>query len=581
MPSNISVNSFSKAKDLNIASLPVTITDWVGGRETNDYYKISFTNRSSFNVVIDKLSADADLQLLNSQGDVVVGSYNRNISTETINRKLDAGTYYIRVYQVGRTTAAYRLQMSLNEAPQSLQFSTDKITYSSGETVKLVNTNVFDRNGVKDLTRVDLWLKKEGNAWQNISDVTSFLINQSDNRQGTFSYDLQGLGAGKYQLWGIAYDKSGNGSNDVFSSFDVVGTQDWFDENILDGGIRQTARARFADKVIDRNDMIAILRSSKDNNAVDSTELTDLQTLLKNSSYLQIPEHVKVLTGKVLGSQVANQKYQGKQLGNLSIGSSDVQLENLISKWFLGGDRPTTTYKYQYASGSLFQNGIAYQDIKQGDLDNCYFLSSLAATAFRTPNTIKNMFIDNGDGTFTVRFWQNGQADYVTVDRYLPTSITGYFVYASKGSHYQNANNELWVALAEKAYAQLNESGWIYQDNTNSYNGIAEGYASDALMQITGLKSASNSLNLQNILSAFNSGQLISFATKSNVPSFMVAGHAYTLVGYNSSSQTFQLFNPWGVDNYTSKPGILQLKWSDMQAYLSYWEGTTNRVVST
>src|SRR5262249_60731869 len=93
---------------------------------------------------------------------------------------------------------------------------------------------------------------------------------------------------------------------------------------------------------------------------------------------------------------------------------------------------------------------------------------------------------DNGEGTFTVRFFRSGVAEYVTGDRFLPTDSSGRPVYSSFGRRYDDPGNELWVALAEKAYAQLNESGWIGQDGTNSYAGIDGGYGDDALRQITG-----------------------------------------------------------------------------------------------
>ena len=69
------------------------------------------------------------------------------------------------------------------------------------------------------------------------------------------------------------------------------------------------------------------------------------------------------------------------------------------------------------------------------------------------------MFSDNGDGTYTIRFYNNGTPAYVTVDRYLPTDSSGRPVYAWFGSNYANTTNELWVALAEKAFVEWHETG--------------------------------------------------------------------------------------------------------------------------
>jgi hypothetical protein len=42
----------------------------------------------------------------------------------------------------------------------------------------------------------------------------------------------------------------------------------------------------------------------------------------------------------------------------------------------------------------VFQNGISYQDIKQGAINDCFFLAGLSQTAFRSLSTIENMFYD-------------------------------------------------------------------------------------------------------------------------------------------------------------------------------------------
>ncbi|GAB1541686.1 hypothetical protein NUACC21_43580 [Scytonema sp. NUACC21] len=577
MSNNFTNNNLTTSLNINLTLDNQVFTGSVGRRNPNDYYSFSLSSRSSLSLTLDGLSADADVQVLNNSGLTIAGSHSRHNSAEFMGITLDTGTYYIQVSRVGSASTNYNLKAFKNEAPQALQFNTHKSSYQSGETINLTNTKVFDANGANDIARVDFWLQKDGGSWQDITDATQIAGDSGDSRYGSFNYSLNSLSSGKYQLSGKAYDKLGASTENTQTSFSVGAAPDWFDQNIQDVLIRSAARSRFADGTLDRNDMIAILRESKDSNAIDATELTDLRTLIGNTSYVNIPEYVRVLSNKVINGDTANQKYQGNALGNLAEGSSDIQLENLIGKWFLGSDRPQSSYKYQYASGSLFQNGINYEDIKQGAMNDCYFLAGLASTASRNPSTIESMFIDNGDNTFSVRFFHNGIADYVTVDRYLPTDASGSFVYASKGSHYSNSANELWVVFAEKAYAQINESGRIHQNNTNTYDGIGNGgYMSDAFAQITGRKSAlGKAIDCNSIISALNSGQLVGLGSKtSGVASNIVTGHAYSLISYNSSTQKFALFNPWGINTSSSKPGVIEVSWSEVESNFSYWDST-------
>ncbi len=447
--------------------------------------------------------------------------------------------------------------------------------------VRVVNAKVFDGNGMDDLTRVDFWLQKPDGSWKNIADVKEF----RSNVDGTigFDYSIDSLQPGDYVLWARTRDQADTYSNVWQKSFKVDTAtsqpeQDWFDRNIQDASIRTLSRSLFSDNIIDRNDAIAILRDAKDNSVVDATEINDLRTIIENASYLGMADYVRVLSEKVVNGDTANKS------SNLQAGSSDVELDKLINKWFLGSDRPETSHTYQYAQGSLFQNGISHDDIRQGYINDCFFLAGLGATVVQSPEIIKNMFIDNGDGTFTVRFYNKGVADYVTVDRYLPTNNMGNFVYANPGNHHGNTNNELWVVLAEKAYAQVNESGWINQDGTNSYNGIGNaGYLSDAFAHITGEKSVlGRQLNFNTIVDTFKSGEVVGFGSKSNgVQSNIVTSHAYALVDYNASSQKFTLLNPWSTDNNAEKSRTLELSWDEISTNFSYWDSTISNPIST
>ncbi|MBL8827135.1 MAG: hypothetical protein JNM18_09125 [Planctomycetaceae bacterium] len=355
----------------------------------------------------------------------------------------------------------------------------------------------------------------------------------------------------------------------------------WFDMNLSDDLLRSIARSTYRDGDMSRTDMIAIYGAVGRDGVVSATELADLRAIVGSGSTVIMADYVKVLATKIAAGDAGNALFQGGALGNLTGGSSAAQLNKLVGKWFYGSDRPNTTiggttYAYNYAQGSLFVGGAAFNDLRQGYVGDCYFLAGLGAAALKTPATIQNMFVDNGDGTFTVRFFNNGKADYVTVDRYLPVDSNGRFVFAGAGLRASTATNELWVALAEKAYAQLNGSGWLRgPSGANSYSSIAAGYMADAFEQITGRDSSlGNSINLASIINAFNSGALVGFASKFSGPvsQGVVRGHAYVMTAYNAATQTVTLFNPWGEGGST--PATLTMNITQLQANFLYFDRT-------
>lgn len=149
---------------------------------------------------------------------------------------------------------------------------------------------------------------------------------------------------------------------------------------------------------------------------------------------------------------------------------------------------------------------------------------------------------------FVRLFDSSGTAHKILVDTELP----------SGGSYYDHTTGGiLWVALAEKAYAQANGAGYVKTQHvgTDSYAAMDGGYPSWALQAITGLSASSFSINPSNIAAAWNAGQLIVLGSSSSASSQYIVGdstgtHAYAVVGYDpSSSQPFEVYNPWGTDS--------------------------------
>jgi hypothetical protein len=337
---------------------------------------------------------------------------------------------------------------------------------------------------------------------------------------------------------------------------------------LRDAALASLTQSLFVDQSISRNDMLQILRTVENENdgVVDATDMSDLKTILKNATTLKIPGYVQVLAADVINGNVANATYQGQTLGNLAIGSTASQLDKLIGKWFLGADHPDASgYTYRTASGSLFVGTPSHNDEYQGNLGDCYLISSLGTIADSSSAAIKNMFIDNGDGTWTVRFYANGTADYVTVDSALPTDSSGRLVFADYGSYYASATNDLWIPLAEKAYAQWNQTGKEGRDGVNAYSSIEGGWMADVDAQVLGHSAQSYNVTAstkQTMINALAANKAVTIGT-SSAGNGLYGSHAYAVIGYNSTAGTFQLYNPWG----SSQPG--PLTWSQITAHCS------------
>jgi hypothetical protein len=414
--------------------------------------------------------------------------------------------------------------------------------------------------------------------------------------------------AGAHTLTFQGLDPLG-GDNTAFIDQVQVNNLDWFGQNLQDPGIRAVARSLFTcdNGSLRHKDMIQILGEAAaevgPSGRITSTQFLDLQTLIGNAPLLGMADDVRVLANKVVKGDAANFYYQGAPLGNLfsktgGLGTGD-HLLKLVNKWFLGTDHPQLDPSLSYlpASGSLFATGgPVYQDVNQGNLGDCWLMAPLAETAFREPWLIQGMFTDNGDGTYSVRFYNNGFADYVTVDNMLPFNSGGGFVYANEGQgSYNWATNILWVALAEKAYAQLSEAGWDGCPAVNAYSSIdvGGGFAGPVLQQITGRPThqvpgwlgvlegdnwLTGTHSAQDLINSFQNGNLITLDSNlaEATGNGIVPQHVYALVGYDAATQTFTLYNPWGVgggtdDQGNAIAGILHLTWSQVQADFFDW----------
>jgi hypothetical protein len=253
---------------------------------------------------------------------------------------------------------------------------------------------------------------------------------------------------------------------------------------------------------------------------------------------------------------------------------------------------PTGVGLYSPSNG----NQPSYLDVDQGQVGDCWLMASLAEVADRDPQLIKNMFVYEGiglDGGFSVAYYSvrfytpTGISFAVDVDTNLPFG----------GAYYSKVTNDLgtsalWPALAEKAYAEANALGYVNtgSEDNGTYASLNSYYPTAALQAITNLPVSyisTNNLTTPLLLAeAWYAGDFIVLATNSPSSSYVVSNHAYAMVGYNSSSsQPFQMFNPWGTDSSGWAPGLSGVKYGLFYAnsgfITSNFTGTNVAVVAS
>ena len=282
-----------------------------------------------------------------------------------------------------------------------------------------------------------------------------------------------------------------------------------------------------------------------------------------NGQWKQIGSVANGITSDAVTGLSAGTTYYFEVAATNSAGTTWANLQSATTTAAVNVNEPAAATAYSPVSGTLFSsNGPSYLDVQQGYVGDCWLLASLAEVAARDPQDIRSMFtadgttVENGStvNLYTVRFFNSaGVAEYVTVDTELP----------SGGNYYdQPANGVLWVALAEKAYAEANGAGFVTtsSEGSDSYNALNCGCPSWALEAITGKSSSDFSIDPSNIAAAWGAGQLIVLGSNgAPANSEIVGDHAYAVVGYTaSSSNPFQVYNPWGI-NTAAADGVYGL----------------------
>jgi len=207
-----------------------------------------------------------------------------------------------------------------------------------------------------------------------------------------------------------------------------------------------------------------------------------------------------------------------------------------------------TTNPTLFATGAGDSRPIEMNDVKQGYLDDCYFMAAIAALARSRPDWIEKMIRDNGNGTYTVTFYREvnkkTQKVEMTVDLKVPSNRKRVNL---SGDMNTLGESEVWPTVLEKAYAQYK----------GSYAAIGlGGTPGDALFTLTGVKSSyspTSKVSAATIEKYLAAGRPMVVGTpegeKKALGEFgLHRWHDYTVQGVLTinGEKCLILYNPWG-----------------------------------
>jgi hypothetical protein len=173
--------TIAQDQDLGIVSVPERVNDFVGDEDPQDFYQFTLPTASRVGLVLDNLTADADLQLIqdaNNNGTVDTGeilgsSTAGGISQELLTRELPQGTYLMNVSQF-RGNSNYNLTLFT----EPLTFTPDTAGNSlpaarnAGQLVTTINFSEF----VGDLDPNDFYrfeLAKPANVRVSLAELSA------------------------------------------------------------------------------------------------------------------------------------------------------------------------------------------------------------------------------------------------------------------------------------------------------------------------------------------------------------------------------------------------------------------------
>ncbi len=236
--------------------------------------------------------------------------------------------------------------------------------------------------------------------------------------------------------------------------------------------------------------------------------------------------------------------------------------------------RTDVTWKPVGVDAKLYVDDVSADDVLQGSIGDCYLAAGISSLAAADPNLVKNAIKDNGDGTFSVRFYEGvgeggrPKAVFVNVDSDVAAGSYGGAKYASARD-----KNELWPGLLEKAYAKW-KGGYERIGNGGNASDLFEAVSGKASNwgDVRDFKADTLFKKIQTTTASHKPVAAGTWGDSSPNANFSGTGvhgdHFYTVLGAGEENgqKYVTLRNPWGESeggNDGKDDGIFKLPFND------------------
>ena len=214
----------------------------------------------------------------------------------------------------------------------------------------------------------------------------------------------------------------------------------------------------------------------------------------------------------------------------------------------------------------VFEEGTSADDILQGSIGDCYFLSAIGSLC-RFPKLIDRLFYSKEktkQHEYGIYIFINGLWELVLIDDYFPYIGTSFKQFAFGSSR----GDELWLSLLEKAWAKIN--GCYAKIGCGGTPNEVFDVLTEAYSEYYPIKSNQDNL-WSKMIDAKNKGYVMTAGTSGDVLNLPIEemglspGHAYTVLDLHeiNGEKVVRLRNPWGNGEYSGDWSDSSKKWTE------------------